>query len=80
MTSKTKHEQAIALLLKIAPGLQPELVNLLHNDSDTRNAFAVILRAIASNLSGEAKAHARSFKKGYAIEKHSLRTKREGGQ
>jgi hypothetical protein len=83
---KMNREQAITFLLHFTRVLQTDrtdLVTELLRDDETANAIAFILRHIANAVSEETTTSTRSFKKrkpGYAIEKRSLRIKREGGQ
>ncbi len=80
---KMNREEAVTYLLHMTRVLAGgDLVRVLRND-ETAKAFAVILRYIADAVSEETTTSKRSFKKrrqGYAIEKRSLRSKREGGQ
>jgi hypothetical protein len=62
MTRKTNYEQASSLLETVMAS-RPDLIVALRNSADARKGFAVILRVIADNLSGEANTSSRgSFK------------------
>ena len=80
MTVKMNREQAIKLMMTINdPELRNALVAVLRSSADVDVALEFILRVFAESMSSRRG----SFKKrrqGYAIEKRSLRSKREGGQ